>query len=112
MSAKFKQSRNETETQFLGAVWGLKKACETSPLLKRAVTRKIAEMESLYNKLLKCHTLYCKAASISLDSNESMEYINGKADKKEEVLSVAETLLGENEEESSSKLAKKMQGQV
>ena len=42
MSAKFKQSRNETETQFLGAVWGLKKACETSPLIKRAVTRKIA----------------------------------------------------------------------
>ena len=59
MSRKAKQNRDEAEVQFLGVRRGILHACETKPLIRRAVTRKVAELEASWNKLLKAHTLYC-----------------------------------------------------
>ena len=112
MSGKARQDRDEAEVQFIGVRRGLLHACETTPTSKRAITRKIAELEGTWKKLLKCHTLFCKAASIGLGSAESSEFIDKHANLKEEALFTAENLIGDNEEEDLSIVGKRLQRSV
>ena len=112
MSGKARQDRDEAEVQFIGVRRGLLHACETTPTSKRAITRKIAELEGTWKKLLKCHTLFCKAASIGLGSAESSEFIDKHANLKEEALFTAENLIGGNEEEDLSIVGKRLQKSV
>ena len=55
MSGKAKQQRDEQELLFTGARRTLQTVCETQPLVKRAVTRKIAELEACWVKLVRYH---------------------------------------------------------
>ena len=112
MSGKAKQQRDEQELHFTGARRTLQTVCETQPLVKRAVTRKIAELEACWVKLVRYHGAYCKAANIGLGSTESNDFIESKANQKEESLQVAETLLGENEAEDSSVVGRRLKKSV
>ena len=112
MSGKAKQNRDEAEVQFLGVRRGILHACETKPLIRRAVTRKVAELEASWNKLLKTHTLYCTTAGIGLGSAESCEFIDKNANLKEEAIQTAETLLGDNEEEDATLVGKRLKRSV
>ena len=91
---------------------GPQHVCETTPPVKRAVTRKVAEMKAVWGKLVRSHSLYCKATGVGVSSTESSEYMEQKALLKEEVLQIAETLLGENVEEASSVVGKRLKKSV
>ena len=99
MSGKARQARDELELQFMGVRRSLQHVCETAPPVKRAVTRKVAELEAVWGKLVRSHSLYRKAAGVGISSTESSEYMEQKALLKEEVLQTAEAILGENVEE-------------
>ena len=99
MSGKAEQSRDELVLQLMGVKSSLMQVCQTKPIVKRAVTRKIAELENVWGKLIKCHSAYCKAAGVGIESTESQEFIENQAKLKEEGMQLAETALGENEEE-------------
>ena len=47
MSGKAKQSRDELVLQLMGVKSSLIQVCQTKPIVKRAVTRKIAELENV-----------------------------------------------------------------
>ena len=112
MSGRARQARDELELQFMGVRRALRHVCEAEPLVKRAVTRKVAEMEAVWGKLVKSHSLYCKAAGVGISSTESSEYMEQKALLKEEVLQTAEAILGENAEEESSAVGKRLKRSV
>ena len=112
MSGKARQARDELELQFMGVRRSLQHVCETVPPVKRAVTRKVAEMEAVWGKLVRSHSLYCKAAGVGISSTESSEFMEQKALLKEEVLQTAETILGENAEEESSAVGKRLKRSV
>jgi hypothetical protein len=112
MYGKARQARDELELQFMGVRRSLQHVCETTPPVKRAVTRKVAELEAVWGKLVRSHSLYCKAAGVGVSSTESSEYMEQKALLKEEVLQIAETLLGENVEEASSVVGKRLKKSV
>ena len=79
MSGKAKQNRDELELQFMGVRRSLLHVCEATPVVKRGVSRKVAELEEIWVKLIKSHSLYCKSAGIGISSAESSEYIDQKA---------------------------------
>ena len=112
MSSKARQDRDEAEVQFMGSRRGLLLACETKPVVRRAITRKIAELEGAWKKLLKCHTIYCKAAGVGLGSIESNEFIDKNVSLKEEAILTAETILGDNVEEDQTLVGKRLQRSV
>ena len=68
MSGKAKQGRDEWEVKLVEASQSLMQVCEATPLVRRAVTRKIGEMEAIWDKFLRHHGLYCKAAGVGLGS--------------------------------------------
>ena len=76
MSGKAKQNRDELVLQFMGVRSSLQQVCETSPVMKRAVTRKVAELEQIWEKLIRSHGLYCKVAAVGIESTESNEFID------------------------------------
>ena len=81
-------------------------------MMKRAVTRKVAELEQIWEKLIRSHGLYCKVAAVGIESSESNEFIDQKARLKEEALQLADNALGENVEEDSAVVGKRLQRSV
>ena len=112
MSGKAKQNRDELVLQFMGVRSSLQQVCETSPVMKRAVTRKVADLEQIWEKLIRSHSLYCKVAAVGIESSESNEFIDQKARLKEEALQLADNALGENVEEDSAVVGKRLQRSV
>ena len=112
MSGKARQVRDEWKAKLVGASQSLMQVCEVSPLVKRAVTRKMGEMEAIWDKLVKGHSLYCKSAWILLGSSESTEYLRDKARLREEAVQAAETALGEGTEDESVAVVKRLKKSV
>ena len=65
MSAKAKQLRAELEVKLIGAHQGLLSICAAAPVQKRAVRRKLDELETIWERLVKSHSQYCVTASVS-----------------------------------------------
>ena len=63
------------------------------PVQKRALTRKMTEMENIWQKLVGSHAAYCRAANVGLSSPESTEYVKEKEKWREEILQVVEKAL-------------------
>ena len=100
MTGRTRQIRDEWEAKLVGASQSLMQVCEASPLVRRAVTRKLGEMEGIWEKLVKNHSFYCKSAGIGLGSSDSTEYLRDKAKLREEAVQAAETALGDTEDDS------------
>ena len=112
MSGKAKQNRDELLLQFMGVRSSLMQVCENTPVIKRAVTRKVTELDSIWSKLIRSHNVYCKAAGIGVVSTESSEFIDQNARQKEEALQLADTVLGDNEEEENTVIGMRLQRSV
>ena len=108
MAGKARQNRDELETRLIGCHQSLLELCGAIPVQKRAVTRKLGEMEAVWDKLIKSHSLHCKSAGISLGSQESSEFLRDKERVREEAIQAAETVLGEDQEDDSAVKEKRM----
>ena len=112
MSGKAKQGRDEWEVKLVEASQSLMQVCEATPLVRRAVTRKIGEMEAIWDKFLRHHGLYCKAAGVGLGSAESSEYLREKGKLREEAVQAAEAALGEDTVDESATVVKRLKKSV
>ena len=97
MSAKAKQSRDEWEVKLLACKETLVQVSQASPLLKRSVTKKLAELTSIWGKLQASHAAYCRHAGVGISSPESREYLRDMGKVKEEGDLAAETALDEED---------------
>ena len=97
MSAKAKQARDEWETKLIACKETLMQVSQATPLLKRSVTKKLAELTSIWGKLQTSHCVYCRHAGIGISSTESREYLREQGKVKEEGDMTAETALGEED---------------
>ena len=97
MSAKAMQLRTDLEVKLIGAHQGLLLLCAEVPVQKRAVRRKLGELETTWEKLVISHSTFCASAQVSPSSNESKEFIREKEKLREEAVQAAETALGEDD---------------
>ena len=102
MSAKAKQLRAEWEVKLIGAHQGLLTICAATPVQKRAVRRKLDELESTWERLVKSHSQYCVSASVSPTSTESVEFMREKEKLREEAIQATESVLGEEEDKTEA----------
>ena len=86
----------------MGACQSIEQACSTDPVVRRTVTRKMGEMEGIYDKLVKSHSFYCKVAGMGLRSSDSSEYMNEMNKLKFSATQLAQTVLGDDEEASKA----------
>ena len=70
---------------------------QATPVVKRTVTKKLAELSSVWAKLQTSHSVYCRHAGIGLGSSESREYLRDVGKLKDEAEGAAETALGEED---------------
>ena len=61
------------------------------------MTKKLAEVTSIWGKLQTSHCVYCRHAGIGISSTESREYLREQGKVKEEGDMTAETALGEED---------------
>ena len=100
MSAKAKQLRAELEVKLIGAHQGILTICAAAPVQKRAVRRKLDELETTWERLVKSHSQYCVSASVSPTSTESVEFMREKEKLREEAIQAAESALGDEEDKT------------
>ena len=74
MSAKAKQQRDEWEVKMIGVHQSILEVCGETPVQKRSVTRKLQELDKIWEKLTSIHAIYCRAANIGLSSPDSTEF--------------------------------------
>ena len=100
MSAKAKKDRDELELKLIGAHQAILDLCGSSPLQragKRAADRKLGELENIWERLVGSHREYCKHGGLSLDSEESKEFIFAKQKMKDEAIQAVESAQGEDD---------------
>ena len=73
------------------------------------ITRKMGEMEGIYDKLIKYHSFYCKVAGMGLRSSDSSEYMNEMNKLKFGATQTAQTVLGDDERSIKGSKFKKEQ---
>ena len=88
------------EVKLIGAHQGILTICAAAPVQKRAVRRKLDELETTWERLVKSHSQYCVSASVSPASTESVEFMREKEKLREEAIQAAESALGEEEDKS------------
>ena len=93
MSGKAKQYRDEWEIKMIGVHQSILEMSAAETVQKRALTRKMTEMENIWQKLVGSHGAYCRAAKVGLSSPESTEYLKEKEKLREEILQVVEKAL-------------------
>ena len=97
MSSNAKKSRDEWETKLIACKETLVQVSQATPLLKRSVTKKLAELTSIWEKLQASHAGFCRHAGVGISSTESREYLRDMGKVKEEGDLAAETALGEED---------------
>ena len=97
MSAKAKQARDEWEIKLIACKESLVQVSQATPVVKRTVTKKLAELSSVWAKLQTSHSVYCRHAGVGLGSSESREYLRDVGKLKDEAEGAAETALGEED---------------
>ena len=85
------------ETKLIACKETLIQVSQATPLLKRSVTKKLAELTSIWGKVQTSHCVYCRHAGIGISSTESREYLREQGKVKEEGEMTAETALGEED---------------
>ena len=65
--------------------------------MRRTVTKKLAELSSIWDKLQTSHSFYCRHAGVGLGSSESREYVRDVGKLKDLAEGAAETVLGEED---------------
>ena len=93
MAGKAKQARDEWEIKLLGVHQTLMDMCGLEPIQKRAVTRKMTELDNIWQRLIENHGHYCRAAKIGISSKDSTDFLREKEKLKEEVTQMVETAL-------------------
>ena len=93
MSGKAKQYRDEWEIKMIGVHQSILEMSAAEPIQKRALTRKMTEMENIWQKVVESHGAYCRAAKVGLSSPESTEYLREKEKLREEILQAVEKAL-------------------
>ena len=78
MSGKAKQQRDEWELKMIGVHQSVLEMSAEAPVQKRALSRKLADMESIWQKLIGSHGIYCRAANVGLSSPDSTEFLREK----------------------------------
>ena len=113
MSGKAKQYRDEWEIKMIGVHQSILEMCAGDAVQKRALTRKMTEMENIWQKLVGSHGAYCRAAKVGLSSPESTEYLREKEKLREEILQAVEKALEvEDKDLGSVKRLKKVLEQL
>ena len=97
MSAKAKQARDEWETKLIGSKESLMQMSQVTPVVKRSVTKKLAELDSIWANLQTSHSVSCRHAAIGLGSSESRAYLREISRLRDEGDAAAETALGEED---------------
>jgi hypothetical protein len=93
MSGKARQQRDEWELKMIGVHQSILEMSAVVPVQKRALTRKMTELEDIWQKLIGSHGAYCRAAKVGLSSSESTEFLREKEKLKEEAIQVVEKAL-------------------
>ena len=93
MSSRAKQQRDEWELKMIGVHQSVLEMCAETPIQKRAVKRKMTDLENIWQKLIESHANYCRSAKIGMSSSESTEFMRAKVELKEEAIQVVEKAL-------------------
>ena len=115
MSAKAKKDRDELELKLIGAHQAIMELCGSSPLQragKRAAERKLGELENIWERLIGSHREFCKFGGLSLDSEESKEFIFAKQKMKDEAIQTVETAQGEDDSANDKAKIKRLKKTV
>ena len=108
MAGKARQERDEIEGYLVECHQSLLRLCAANPVQKRQVTKQVGELDKIWAKLMRSHSLFCKSTNIGISSTESSEYLRDKGRLKEEALQASETALGEDVEDEASVKVKRL----
>ena len=113
MSGKAKQNRDEWDIKMIGVHQSILEMSAAQPVQKRALSRKMTEMENIWQKLIGSHGAYCRAAKVGLSSTESTEFLKEKERLKEEIIQAVEKALDvEDKDVGTVKRLKKVEEQL
>ena len=75
MSARARQERDDMETKLVAMKVTIDKLCTATSPTKRLVKKRREELRVIWEKLQSKHTGYCRAASVGLESSDSIEFL-------------------------------------
>ena len=86
MAGKARQERDEIEGYLVECHQSLLRLCAANPVQKRQVTKQVGELDKIWAKLMRSHSLFCKSTNIGISSTESSDYLRDRGRLKEDSL--------------------------